>query len=72
MVKLTRTEAFAHFGAKLTNPQWSWSAVTPDGSAVVLALWEDRFLVKEKPIGIKIMEAHGTKTGLIVEGTESG
>lgn len=41
--------AFKHFGAKGRNPRWSWSARTPDGSTVVLALWKDRFDNSAKP-----------------------
>ena len=33
-------EAFAVYGAKLTNPQWSVSAFGSDG-ALVLSLWEN-------------------------------
>jgi hypothetical protein len=46
----TKTEAFAHFGATMTNVQWSWSARTPDGKTVVLSLWGDRFSWKKRPI----------------------
>ncbi|TPI78504.1 hypothetical protein [Mesorhizobium sp. B2-8-9] len=35
-------ECFAYYGAIPANPRWSWSARTPDGSAVVVTLWEDR------------------------------
>lgn len=37
----TKTEAFAHFGTKLTNAQWSWSGIAPDGSVVAIVLWQD-------------------------------
>ena len=46
----TRTEAFRFFGATLTNTRWSWSARTPDGATVVLALWTDRFDRQVNPI----------------------
>jgi hypothetical protein len=46
----TKTEAFAYFGATLTNVRWSWSARTPDGTAVILALWSDRFSRKTNPL----------------------
>jgi hypothetical protein len=41
--------AYAHFGAVLRNPQWSWSARTKDGG-VVLTLWKDEFNYKTKPV----------------------
>jgi hypothetical protein len=51
MVDRTRTlrEAFAHFGAKATNPVWGWSARSEDGKTVVLTLWdeEDESLVRQ-------------------------
>lgn len=34
------TEAFAAYGAKLANPQWSVSAIGSDGNLVV-CLWQD-------------------------------
>lgn len=34
------TDAFAKYGAVLTNPQWSVSAYSPDGSLVV-CLWQN-------------------------------
>lgn len=37
----TKTEAFAHFGAALTNARWSWSGIAPDGSVVAPVLWQD-------------------------------
>jgi hypothetical protein len=46
----TQTEAFAHFGANLRNKRWSWSARTPDGKTVVLALWSDRFRRETSPL----------------------
>jgi hypothetical protein len=39
MSKLGITEAFAKYGAKLNNPQWSVSAWAVDGSLVV-SLWD--------------------------------
>jgi|SRR5215471_2461754 len=42
MVKMKYTEAFARFGAKLTNPQWGLSAIAPDGTLVV-ALSQEKF-----------------------------
>jgi hypothetical protein len=35
MTKLTRTAAFARFGAELTNPQWACSSIADDGSMVI-------------------------------------
>ena len=37
----TKTEAFEHFGTKLTNTRWSWSAISEDGSVIALVLWQD-------------------------------
>jgi hypothetical protein len=42
--------AFKHFGAVPNNPRWSWSARSPDGKTVVLALWSDRFRWKDRPL----------------------
>lgn len=36
-----KTEAFEHFGAKLTDARWSWSGIAPDGSVVAVVLWQD-------------------------------
>jgi hypothetical protein len=43
----THTEAFAHFGTKPRNVQWSWSARSDDGKTVVATLWQDEFSRKE-------------------------
>ena len=40
---MTREQAFAAFGAKLRNVQWSWSARSPDGGTVVITAWQDYF-----------------------------
>lgn len=37
----TKTEAFDHFGTKLTNTRWSWSGIADDGGTVALVLWQD-------------------------------
>jgi hypothetical protein len=37
-MNVSLSEAFARYGAKLRNPQWSVSAWTPDG-ALVVSLW---------------------------------
>jgi hypothetical protein len=39
----THTEAFAHFDARPRNVQWSWSARSEDGQAVVVTFWQDQF-----------------------------
>jgi hypothetical protein len=44
-----KVAAFAHYGVTLKNDQWSWSGLTPDGE-VVLALWQDEFCYKDKPV----------------------
>ena len=46
-MSLSYTEAFARFGASLTNQQWSVSAFGPDGSLVV-SLWQDGLKRGEK------------------------
>ena len=38
MAKLNFTEAFAKYGAKLSNPQWAVSAIAEDG-AFVMSCW---------------------------------
>ncbi|MDI9333127.1 MAG: hypothetical protein QM533_01995 [Cytophagales bacterium] len=38
MAKLQYTQAFAAYGAKLANPQWSYSAIASDG-ALVVSCW---------------------------------
>ena len=40
MSKLTLTNAFAQFGAELTNPRWQCSALAKDG-ALVISCWSD-------------------------------
>src|SRR4051812_10195383 len=39
MIKVTRTAAFARFGAELTNPQWACSSIARDGS-MVITCWQ--------------------------------
>jgi hypothetical protein len=34
-------DAFAHFGAVMKNPRWSWSARSPDGSIVAVSVRRD-------------------------------
>lgn len=43
------TSAFARYGAKLTNPQWSVSAFNPDGELVV-SLWQNGLNSDEQSI----------------------
>jgi hypothetical protein len=40
MKKLTLTEAFANYGAKLKNTRWAYSAIADDG-AIVFSCWSD-------------------------------
>ncbi len=40
-MRTTFTEAFAKYGASLTNPQWSFSAIAEDG-ALVLSCWQHK------------------------------
>jgi hypothetical protein len=47
MADLAFAEAFAKYGAKLHNVQWSVCAVAPDGSLVV-SLWRHHFHEKAK------------------------
>ena len=62
--KISHTEAFAHFGTKARNVQWSWSARSEDGKTVVGTLWQDQFerkdgrLVYSRP-GLDSVEANG-------------
>lgn len=37
----SKTDAFAHFDAKMTNTRWSWSGISADGDTVVVVLWSD-------------------------------
>jgi hypothetical protein len=55
--KWTHTEAFAHFGTKPRNVQWSWSARSDDGKTVVVTLWQDEISRKE---GRLVCERPGT------------
>ncbi|MDP2131664.1 MAG: hypothetical protein U0975_06245 [Erythrobacter sp.] len=38
----TLTDAFAYFGATTHNVRQAWSAMTPDGKAVVLTIWDHK------------------------------
>lgn len=40
----THTQAFAHFGTKPRNVQWSWSARNEATKTVVVTLWQDEFV----------------------------
>ncbi len=48
MATLGIKEAFARYGAKLKNVQWSVSAWTPDG-ALVVSMWEHHRRKKSAP-----------------------
>jgi hypothetical protein len=39
----THTQAFAYFGTKPKNVQWSWSARNATTKIVVVTLWQDLF-----------------------------
>jgi hypothetical protein len=41
--KWTRTASFRFYNTEPRNPNWSWSAVSPDGKTVVVTLWIDGF-----------------------------
>src|SRR5215213_6882171 len=45
--KWTHTAAFAHFGTKPRNVQWSWSARNEATKTVVVTLWQDEFVKKD-------------------------
>lgn len=49
MSEINFTEAFAKCGAKLTNPQWAFSAIANDGS-LVLSCWQHKLSIPEKGI----------------------
>jgi hypothetical protein len=40
----TRTAAFRFFNTEPRNPNWSWSARSADGLAVVVTLWKDELI----------------------------
>ena len=46
--RCTLSGSFEHFGAEPKNPRWSWSALTPDYSTVVLTLWKDMISFVDK------------------------
>ena len=48
MAELNYTEAFRQYGAKLHNPGWSVSAITPKGELVV-SLWQNLILKGAEP-----------------------
>ena len=37
----SKTDAFASFGVRLRNPQWSWSGQSDDHRTVAVVLWQD-------------------------------
>lgn len=40
MKTMTVTKAFAHYGAKLKNVRWAYSALADDGGSLVLSCWQ--------------------------------
>ena len=46
MSEITFTEAFAKYGAVLSNRQWSFSAIAPDG-ALVISCWQHKIKTAE-------------------------
>ena len=49
MSDLTFTEAFAKYGATLSNIQWAFSAIAPDG-ALVISCWQHKFSIPQKGV----------------------
>lgn len=49
MSDLTFTEAFGKYGASLSNPQWAFSAIAPDG-ALVISCWQHKMTIPEKGV----------------------
>jgi hypothetical protein len=49
MSKLSFTEAFAKYGAKLVNAQWAFSAIARDG-ALVVSCWQHKFTIPSKGV----------------------
>jgi hypothetical protein len=47
MSDLKFTEAFEKYGAKLSNPQWAFSALAGDGS-LVISCWQHKITIPEK------------------------
>ncbi len=43
----THTSAFAHFGTKPRNVQWSWSARNEESKTVVVTFWQDQLVRRE-------------------------
>ena len=43
----SHTAAFAHFGTKRKNVQWSWSARDDESRTVVATFWQDQFVRKD-------------------------
>lgn len=61
--KHTHTSAFAAFGTKPRNIQWSWSARNEDTKTVVVTLWQDEFskgMTYERPAAHRqVRSRHG-------------
>jgi hypothetical protein len=49
MSNLTITDAFAKYGAELTNAMWAFSAIAEDGS-LVISCWQHKFTIPEKGV----------------------
>ena len=60
--KWTHTAAFAYFGAKPRNVQWSWSAKSDTGK-IVVTLWQDQFTKGPDGILTYKREATGANQG---------
>ena len=58
MTKMTLTEAFARYGAKLKNRMWAYTAIATDGS-FVFSCWNHR--LKPKPGGLLRYEDNMTR-----------
>src|SRR6185312_7147225 len=43
------TEALAKYGARLSNPQWAFSAIAADG-ALVMSCWQHKITIPEKGV----------------------
>lgn len=61
--KHTHTSAFAAFGTKPRNVQWSWSARNEETKTVVVTLWQDEFskgMIYERPAAHRqVRSRHG-------------
>jgi len=46
--KWTRRECFEHFGAEYANQRWSWSGRSRDGTIVVMTMWQDEIIRRDR------------------------